>query len=145
MSEEKNASTPYELLGGEAGVRQLVDRFYDLMDAVPEYHLIRKLHPQDLAGSRDKLYRFLSGWLGGPGLYVEKYGQPMLRARHLPFPIGIAERDAWLACMLQAMEDVGVEEKLRANLLKAFFGTADWMRNREGLGATATSPITPHS
>ena len=132
MSEEKNASTPYELLGGEAGVRQLVDRFYDLMDAVPEYHLIRKLHPQDLAGSRDKLYRFLSGWLGGPGLYVEKYGQPMLRARHLPFPIGIAERDAWLACMLQAMEDIGVEEKLRASLLKAFFGTADWMRNREG-------------
>jgi len=132
MSEEKNASTPYELLGGEAGVRQLVDRFYDLMDTAPEYYGIRKLHPQDLAGSRDKLYRFLSGWLGGPGLYVEKYGQPMLRARHLPFPIGIAERDAWLACMLQAMEDIGVEEKLRASLLKAFFGTADWMRNREG-------------
>jgi len=132
MSEEKNASTPYELLGGEAGVRQIVDRFYDLMDTAPEYYGIRKLHPQDLAGSRDKLYMFLSGWLGGPGLYLEKYGQPMLRARHLPFAIGIAERDAWMACMLQAMEDVGVEEKLRASLLKAFFGTADWMRNREG-------------
>ncbi len=131
MSEAADSSTPYELLGGEAGVRQLVDRFYDLMDAVPEYHLIRKLHPQDLAGSRDKLYMFLSGWLGGPGLYVEKFGHPMLRARHLPFAIGIAERDAWLACMLQAMEDTGVEEKLRASLLKAFFGTADWMRNQE--------------
>lgn len=130
MSEAADSSKPYELLGGEAGVRQLVDRFYDLMDAVPEYHLIRKLHPQDLAGSRDKLYMFLSGWLGGPGLYLEKYGQPMLRARHLPFAIGIAERDAWLACMLQAMEDIGVEEKLRASLLKAFFGTADWMRNQ---------------
>lgn len=124
--------TPYALLGGDAGVRRLVDQFYDLMDEVPEYHGIRKLHPQDLSGSREKLHFFLSGWLGGPPLYVEKYGHPMLRARHLPFAIGIAERDAWLACMLQAMEDTGVAEPLRTALLKAFFGTADWMRNREG-------------
>lgn len=124
--------TPYSRLGGDAGVRRLVDRFYDLMDEVPEYHGIRKLHPQDLAGSREKLYLFLSGWLGGPPLYIEKHGHPMLRARHLPFAIGIAERDAWLACMLQAMEDTGVAEPLREALLKAFFGTADWMRNREG-------------
>ena len=124
--------TPYQLLGGDAALRRLVDRFYDLMDTVPEYYGIRKLHPQDLAGSRDKLYMFLSGWLGGPGLYVEKFGHPMLRARHLPFSIGVEERDAWLACMLQAMEDTGVEETLRKSLLKAFFGTADWMRNRAG-------------
>jgi hemoglobin len=124
--------TPYRLLGGDAGLRRLVDRFYDLMDEVPEYHGIRKLHPQDLAGSREKLQLFLSGWLGGPPLYVEKYGHPMLRARHLPFAIGVAERDAWLACMLQAMEDTAVAEPLREALLKAFFGTADWMRNREG-------------
>ena len=122
--------TPYSALGGDAGVRRLVDAFYDLMDAVPEYYGIRKLHPQDLAGSREKLYLFLSGWLGGPPLYVEKYGHPMLRARHLPFAIGIAERDAWLACMLQAMADTGVEPVLREALLKALFGTADWMRNR---------------
>jgi hemoglobin len=124
------ADTPYAMLGGDAGVRRLVDRFYDLMDVVPEYHVIRKLHPQDLAGSREKLYLFLSGWLGGPPLYVEKFGHPMLRARHLPFAIGVAERDAWLACMLQAMEDNGVGEGLRKALLQAFFGTADWMRNR---------------
>jgi hemoglobin len=124
--------TPYRQLGGDTGVRRLVDGFYGLMDEVPEYHVIRKLHPQDLAGSREKLYLFLSGWLGGPPLYVEKYGHPMLRARHLPFDIGIAERDAWLACMLQAMEDTGVAEPLREALLKAFFGTADWMRKREG-------------
>ena len=130
MGEEKNAATPYALLGGEIALRQLITRFYDLMDTTPEYYGIRKLHPQDLAGSRDKLFMFLSGWLGGPGLYVEKYGHPMLRARHLPFAIGIAERDAWMACMLQAMEDVGVEETLREGLFKAFFGTADWMRNR---------------
>lgn len=118
------------MLGGDAGVRKLVDRFYDLMDEVPEYHGIRKMHPQDLSASRDKLYRFLSGWLGGPPLYIEKYGHPMLRARHLPFPIGIDERDAWLACMLQAMEDNGIEENLRMAMLKAFHGTADWMRNK---------------
>lgn len=124
------AGTPYAMLGGDTGVRRLVDHFYDLMDEVPEYHVIRKLHPQDLAGSREKLYLFLSGWLGGPPLYVEKFGHPVLRARHLPFAIGIAERDAWLACMLQAMEDNGVGEDLRKTLLQAFFGTADWMRNR---------------
>jgi hemoglobin len=127
---QQDAPTPYALLGGDAAVRELVDRFYDLMATVPEYYLIRKLHPGNLAGSRDKLYLFLSGWLGGPGLYVEKFGHPMLRARHLPFAIGIAERDAWLSCMLQAMEDCGVEDSLRESLLKAFHGTADWMRNR---------------
>lgn len=131
---QQNGETPYQLLGGDAGVRRLVDRFYALMDTVPEYHGIRKLHPQDLSGSAEKLYLFLSGWLGGPPLYVEKHGHPMLRARHLPFPIGIAERDAWLACMLQAMEDTGVEDPLRMSLLKAFFGTADWMRNQREPG-----------
>ena len=130
MSDSANTPVPYELLGGGEALCRMVDRFYDLMDTVPEYYGIRKLHPQDLAGSRDKLFMFLSGWLGGPQLYVEKFGHPMLRARHLPFAIGIAERDAWLACMLQAMEDTGVEETLREALLKAFFGTADWMRNR---------------
>jgi hemoglobin len=132
MSETAKTATPYELLGGDASLRALIDRFYELMDTVPEFHGIRKLHPQDLTGSREKLYMFLSGWLGGPGLYVEKYGHPMLRARHLPFAIGIAERDAWLSCMMQAMSDAGVEETLRESLLRAFFGTADWMRNREG-------------
>ena len=129
-AQDSPESTPYELLGGDAGVKQLVDRFYTLMDEIPEYHGIRKMHPADLSSSNDKLYRFLSGWLGGPPLYMEKYGHPMLRARHLPFPIGVAERDAWLACMLQAMEDLQIEEALRMALLKAFYGTADWMRNQ---------------
>ena len=122
---------PYDIIGGDAAVRRLIDRFYDLMDEAPEYYVIRKLHPQDLAGSREKLFMFLSGWLGGPPLYVEKHGHPMLRARHLPFAIGVAERDAWIACMKQAMEDCGIEEKLRAWLLQSLGGTADWMRNRK--------------
>ena len=124
--------SPYELLGGDSAVRQLVDRFYDLMDTVPTYAVIRILHPADLTGSREKLYLFLSGWLGGPPLYAEKFGHPMLRARHLPFAIGIAERDAWLACMRQAMNDCVVDAGLQASLLDSLFKTADWMRNKEG-------------
>jgi hemoglobin len=124
------AATPYELVGSEAALRRLVDRFYDLMDSVPEYYGIRKLHPAELAGPREKLFMFLSGWLGGPNLYVEKFGHPMLRARHLPFAIGVAERDAWLACMDQAMRETGLDDALRGKLREAFFGTADWMRNQ---------------
>jgi hemoglobin len=120
---------PYDLIGGEAVVRRLVDRFYDLMDEMPEYYPVRKLHPEDMSGSREKLFMFLSGWLGGPPLYAEKHGHPMLRARHLPFAIGVAERDAWLACMKQAMEDSGLEPRLREWLLQSLAGTADWMRN----------------
>jgi hemoglobin len=122
--------TPYDALGGDARVREVVDKFYDLMDLVPEYHVIRKLHPADLAGSRDKLYWYLSGWLGGPSLYIEKFGHPRLRARHLPYSIGTAERDAWLACMGQALTECAVDAEVAAGLLDAFTGTADWMRNR---------------
>ncbi len=125
-------TTPYELIGGDAQVRALIDRFYDLMDAEPEYTVIRKLHPADLAGSRDKLYMFLSGWLGGPQLYTDKYGHPMLRARHLPFAIGVNERDAWMACMTQAATSMINDEQLRDWLLGQLFKTADWMRNRDG-------------
>ena len=98
--------TPYQMIGGDASVRKLIDTFYDLMDEVPEYYVIRKLHPADLTDSRDKLYLFLSGWLGGPPLYTDKFGHPMLRARHLPFAIGTAERDAWMACMTQSAESM---------------------------------------
>jgi len=122
--------SPYELLGGEAAVRELVDRFYDLMDLEEEFAGIRKLHPATLDDSRDKLFWFLSGWLGGPPIYAEKIGHPMLRARHLPFAIGVRERDQWLGCMSRAMDEVGVDPGLQRALAKAFFGTADWMRNR---------------
>lgn len=124
------AKTPFETLGGAQKLRGLVDRFYQLMDAQPEYYAIRKLHPRDLSASAEKLYLFLSGWLGGPPLYAQQIGQPFLRARHLPFPIGETERDLWLACMDQAMRDAGVEPGLRESLAAAFARTADHMRNR---------------
>lgn len=123
-------ATPYERLGGEVKLRALIDRFYDLMDLEAEFAAIRKLHPTDLSHSREKLFMFLSGWMGGPGLYVERYGHPMLRVRHLQFAIGTVERDQWMRCMIQAMEETGVGDELRGALGQAFFGTADWMRNR---------------
>ena len=124
--------TPYQLLGGDQAVRALVARFYARMGSDPAYQGIRALHPADLSGSAEKLYLFLSGWLGGPPLYMQKHGHPMLRARHLPFPIGESERDQWLACMLQAMVDCGVDKGLRDALQDAFARTADHMRNRQG-------------
>ena len=124
------AVAPYELVGGDAGVRALVDAFYDRMDLEEAFAGIRRLHPASLDGSRDKLYWYLSGWLGGPQHYIERFGHPRLRARHLPFAIAEAERDQWLACMRMAMQDVGLPDDVAAALMNAFFGTADWMRNR---------------
>ena len=120
----------YETLGGEEKVRELVDRFYDLMDTLPEARTIRELHANNLRSSREKLFLFLSGWLGGPPLYAERYGHPRLRKRHLPFAIGEAERDQWMRCMRQAMVDVGVEDGLRRRLDAAFYQVADFMRNQ---------------
>lgn len=122
--------TPFQALGGEAGVRALVDRFYDLMDLEPAYAGIRVLHPSTLDGSRDKLFWFLCGWLGGPDHYIQRFGHPRLRARHLPYAIGNAERDQWMACMVQAMNERGIDPALADKLAEAFGGTADWMRNR---------------
>lgn len=124
------SATPFEVLGGEPAVRQLVDRFYDLMDLEPAFAGLRALHPDVLDSSRDKLHWFLCGWLGGPQLYVEKFGHPRLRARHLPYPIGIAERDQWMACMSQAMREMSIDEAMSVRLTESFFGTADWMRNK---------------
>jgi hemoglobin len=124
--------TAFDLIGGESAVRTLVDRFYDLMDLEPGYRELRALHATTLDGSRDKLFWFLCGWLGGPNHYIERFGHPMLRARHLPFAIGILERDQWMACMRQAMREVEMRPELAAAVAEAMAGTADWMRNRAG-------------
>jgi hemoglobin len=120
----------YDTLGGETALRRLVDRFYDLMDAEPAYAGIRALHPADLSGSRDKLFWFLCGWMGGPNHFIERFGHPRLRARHLPFAIGTPERDQWLACMFVAMDQCEVPHDLRLQLVQSFSATADWMRNQ---------------
>ena len=120
----------YERIGGAEKVRALVHRFYQIMDELPESYGIRKLHPEDLQGSEDKLFKFLSGWMGGPQLFVEQYGHPMLRQRHMPFPISASERDQWLLCMEKAMQEVVEDPALRADLSASFTKVADHMRNR---------------
>ena len=123
-------ATAFEWIGGEAAIRALVDRFYDLMDLEPAYAQLRALHPTPLDGSRDKLHWFLCGWMGGPQHYTERFGHPRLRARHMPYAIGVVERDQWMACMRQAMRETNVDVTLAQRLEASFFGTADWMRNR---------------
>jgi hemoglobin len=120
----------YEVLGGVDQIDLLVDRFYDLMALEPAFEDLRAMHPQDLSSPREKLKFFLTGWMGGPDIYSPKYGQPMLRARHLPFKIGLKERNQWLACMYQALEECGVDGNVAQQLEKSFFNTADWMRNQ---------------
>lgn len=129
---DANRKTLYELIGGTERVRELVDRFYDLMDLEIAFAELRALHPATLDASRDKLAWFLTGWSGGPDLYIERFGHPRLRARHLPYAIGMSVRDQWLHCMGLAMVDIGLDEPLREHLLDSFYQTADWMRNREG-------------
>lgn len=124
--------TAFELVGGEEKLRALVDRFYDLMELEPEFEGIRAMHPASTDGSRDKLFWFLCGWMGGPDYFVERFGHPRLRARHLPYAIASSERDQWLRCMAWAMQDVGVPEELQQRLMQSFYQTADWMRNQAG-------------
>lgn len=130
--EPQEETSLFDLIGGGVKLRELVDRFYDLMDLEPEFAGIRGLHPTTLEGSRDKLYWFLSGWTGGPNLYIERFGHPRLRARHLPYAIASSERDQWLRCMAWAMQDAGVPDALHERLMTSFYQTADWMRNSAG-------------
>lgn len=125
-------TTHYDMLGGAAGVLRLVNRFYDLMDELPEAWELRKIHSQDLQSARDKLFKFLSGWLGGPGLYEAEYGHPRLRARHLPFPVDTQMRDQWLLCMNTALDEQVSDELLKMQLKSSFANVADHMRNRAG-------------
>ncbi len=122
----------YERIGGAEKVRALVMRFYQIMDELPETYGIRKMHAPHLQSAEDKLFKFLSGWMGGPQLFVNEYGHPRLRARHLPFTIGNSERDQWLLCMNKALMEVVEDVALRNELSEAFAKVADHMRNTEG-------------
>ena len=134
MTQRAPTPTPYEQMGGEEGIRRLVNHFYDLMDASPEAANIRALHATSLKSSREKLFQFFSGWTGGPPLYEQKFGHPRLRARHLPFPIGGRERDEWLWCMDQALDAQEMPELLRAQIRGNIHALADHMRNRQEPG-----------
>ena len=134
---ETSAPTPqslYDLLGGEPEathkIREIVEAFYDVMDSDEKAKTIRLMHPEDLTSSREKLFMFLTGWTGGPQLYIERYGHPFLRRRHLPFKIGEEERDQWIYCMTKGMLNLKMDEiKIKA-LLNALYPIADFMRNQ---------------
>ncbi len=121
--------TPYELLGGEAGVRQLVNRFYALMDELPEAWNVRKLHPESLAGSTENLFEYLSGWFGGPQTYTEKKGHPRMRMRHAPYAVTPTAKDEWMMCMTQALTEQVLDIALKDQLIAAFQQLADHMVN----------------
>ncbi len=123
--------TPYEVIGGEAAIRTLVEKFYYYMDTLPEAKGIRDIHQADLTSAETKLFKYMTGWLGGPNLYIEEYGHPMLRARHLPFAIGESERDQWMLCMNKAIEEVPMEPRLKTNLQTALQDLATHMINKE--------------
>lgn len=120
----------FERIGGTDTIRALVKRFYEIMDELPESYGIRKLHAENLQESEDKLFKFLNGWMGGPQLYVQEYGHPMLRRRHMSFQIGDSERDQWLTCMDLALNEVVEDPQLRAELSAAFAKVGDHMRNK---------------
>ena len=134
---QPSASTPqslFDLLGGEPEatnqIRQIVEAFYDVMDSDKKAKTIRLMHPADLTSSREKLFMFLTGWTGGPQLYIERYGHPFLRRRHLPFKIGEEERDQWIYCMTKGMLNLKMEDQKIKALLNALYPIADFMRNQ---------------
>lgn len=128
---ELNLNSLYDLIGGEVKLRALVDRFYEIMDVSPEAKDIRAYHAKSLVQSREKLFMFLSGWSGGPGLYMEKYGHPRLRMRHNPFAIGVRERDQWLWCMNKALDESDLLPQVKEHLKTRFAEVADFMRNKQ--------------
>lgn len=130
MQISSDTRTIYERIGGETAIRRLVQSFYRHMDELAETKTIRALHARSLKASEEKLFMFLSGWMGGPQLYAEKYGHPRLRMRHLPFAIDASARDQWMLCMQKALAETVEDQALRDELMSAFYGVADFMRNQ---------------
>lgn len=126
-----SSAKPYDFIGGESAIQSLVDRFYFYMDILPEAQGIRAMHQADLATAKDKLFKFLSGWLGGPNLYIEEFGHPMLRMRHFPFKIGESERDQWMLCMNKALAEIPMDPRLHTNIQTALQQLATHMINQE--------------
>lgn len=126
------ALSPYDQLGGEAAIHTLVNRFYALMDELPEAYAVRQLHPESLAGSATSLFEFLSGWFGGPALYVAKKGHPRLRMRHAPYAVGPAVRDEWMLCMTQALTEQVADVAFRQQLIHTFAHMANHLINTDG-------------
>lgn len=130
MTQTTRQAVIYEVIGGTPTIARLVDRFYDLMDSLPEARELRAIHAPDLTETKRVLRLYLAQWMGGPGDYSAERGHPRLKSRHMGFPVGIAERDAWLHCMRLALEDTVPSAQARDAIMQALTPLADWMRNR---------------
>ncbi len=132
-------STPFQILG-EQGIRDLTEHFYDIMDTLPEAAEVRAMHADDLGPMKDKLAEYLIGWMGGPPLYAQKYGDVCMTEPHAPYHIGPQERDQWLLCMNKALERIEASDELLDMLKIPLFRIADAVRNKEGPSAAKTDP-----
>jgi hemoglobin len=132
MSDTTVVISMFERIGGTVTIDRLVESFYQRMDTLPEARGIRAMHRDDLGSTKQVLKRYLSEWTGGPKLYSPEKGHPRLRQRHMGFPIGSAERDAWLLCMRGALDETVADAAAREELDAALTKLADWMRNQAG-------------
>jgi len=126
------ANPHFSRIGGAEPLARLVERFYFYMDTLPAAAGVRAMHPADLGPVKRVLLNFLTEWTGGPQAYSQERGHPRLRRKHLGFAIGAAERDAWMACMQAALDEVVPDAALKAQLAQAFLKTADFIRNDAG-------------
>ncbi|QKS47243.1 globin (plasmid) [Paenibacillus cellulosilyticus] len=124
----KSYITIYEAIGEAAGVRRIVEAFYPKVQRDP---LLGPLFPEDIHPVMEKQMLFLTQFFGGPQLYSDEYGHPMMRARHMPFPITVAHAGAWLGCMREALEEIGMPEELRDVVLERLSGPAHHFVNTE--------------
>ncbi len=128
---ETQQQTPYSAMGGEKAILSLVDRFYFYMDTLPEATGVRAVHQDDLSRAKERLFKFLSGWLGGPDLFVQEFGHPRLKQRHFPFVVNQKGRDQWMLCMNKALYEVSMSDELRNNIKQALSDLATHMMNVE--------------
>ena len=140
MNQVINNFTLYERIGGMPVLESLVARFYDLMDLEPKHQILREVHGNTLEEAGKRLLMFLSGWMGGPDLYVQVHGHPRLKSRHFPFKIGTVERDQWVACFMQALGELEIDAEIQAELLPPIYTLAEWMRNQEDVVEGAPLP-----
>lgn len=136
-----HTQTLYERIGGEPSIRTLVQHFYDLMDLEPKYKILRDVHHGSLDEAVQKFTMFLSGWTGGPDVYVQAYGYPRLKSRHFPFKIGTVERDQWMACFIQSLHELNIAPEIQAEILPPIYALAEWMRNQTD--AIEGAPMPP--
>ena len=135
MAEESSppygvGDTSFLAAGEETGIFRLVNNFFDRMSADERFRTIREMHPDDLEVSRDKLARFLCGWLGGPKLYREKYGGISIPRVHEHLAIATPERDQWLTCMAESVAEQPFAPKFKKYLMEQLFVPAEAVRRR---------------